>query len=162
LEGYASQHQQRPVPRSGAIFQKEWLGHQYEDIGDAYRLIDRQEVVRYEECWTLIIIDPAQSRKPTADPCAIGVFTVTPHHRLLVRHVLSDRIGLENIVPTLNRMCYTFRPMVVGIESDGFQVGVVHEARTIVPIQTAQGIRTVRSTRTSRPSRNYLPKARAR
>jgi phage terminase large subunit-like protein len=129
--GYAAQHQQAPKAKEGNLIKYHWF-RRYSDSGDAYRLDDRQEIHLHRDCWTFCIIDPAKSKKKTADRCAIGTFSVTPNGRIIIRDVVAERLGHENIVPRLNEVCAIYRPQWVGIEADGFQVFVVTEARSTV------------------------------
>jgi predicted phage terminase large subunit-like protein len=126
--GYSAQHQQSPTPAEGALFKRQWF-RRFLDIGDAYRLPERQVVVRHDECWTFAVMDPAKSKRKTADYTAIAVLSVTPQRHLIVRHMVRERLGPEEIVPRLNQVCSIYRPRWAGVESDGFQVFIAKETR---------------------------------
>jgi len=125
--GYAAQHQQRPTPQDGDLIKRAWFRY-YAEIGDAYRLEDSQELIPVGQCWTFCVVDPAASTNPGADYTAIGTFSVAPGGQLLVRDMVRERLGLENVVPRLNEVCRRYRPVWVAIEKDGIGQGVIQEA----------------------------------
>jgi len=135
--GYAAQHQQNPRPREGGLVKEAWI-RRYVELGDAYRL-DNGEVFHHELCWSFVAIDPAFSKKQTADHIAMGVFTVLPQGWLLVRHMLRDRLAPQEWLPVLNRLCQQFRPAWCAIEAVQNQDLFVSSARDVAPVPGQMG-----------------------
>jgi predicted phage terminase large subunit-like protein len=80
------------------------------------------------ECWKFCTVDPACTEKETSDFTAIATFAVTPQRDLLVLDVVRKRLAMDRIVPELADVCGRWQPLWAGIESTGFQVGIVKTA----------------------------------
>jgi hypothetical protein len=129
---YSGLHNQAPTPREGNLIHRAWF-RRYIEAVDAYKLCDRADVILKSDCWTFCIIDPAKSKKRKADFTSIGTYSVMPNYKIIVRDMVNERLGHEEIVPRLDEVCAKYQPLWVGIEADGFQVFVCEEARRTQP-----------------------------
>ncbi len=136
--GYLAQHQQRPVPREGAIFKTAWFEkRRFVDQGDAYRLAGGPPVLK-RDCWRFVVLDPAGGESSSADFTAAGVFAVTPGCDLLLEYMLRERVPLEAIVPRLKAVCDQWRPSFAALETGFFQGKLAQQARKLagmVPVK---------------------------
>jgi hypothetical protein len=93
--------------------------------GDVYHLLETGgKFYLARDCAIIVTVDPAASEKKTADPTGIGVFAATPDGHLLILDMIRERLSIEGIVPRLAKVCRQWNPQWVGMEADGFQVGV--------------------------------------
>jgi predicted phage terminase large subunit-like protein len=123
---WSSQYQQRPAPAGGGLFKREWF-RTYSDIGRAYRLGD--STVEKARCRRFSTVDLAVSTRTTADYTVIATWAVTPKNDLLLIDLDRRRLEAPDIVPALRAAFDRHRPMFIGIERTGFQLGIVQEAR---------------------------------
>jgi predicted phage terminase large subunit-like protein len=128
---WAAEYQGIPSEAEGAHFKREWFKRRFHTsaAGDVYHLLDsggRFYLAR--DCAIIVTVDPAASEKKTADRTGIGVFAATPDGNLLILDMIRERLGIEGIVPRLAQVCHQWNPLWVGMEADGFQVGVAREA----------------------------------
>jgi predicted phage terminase large subunit-like protein len=131
-QGYAAQHQQRPYPKGGALFKREWWTNRcrYElQNGEAILRQGKPGVLILNDCSVFVIVDGAASSKSTADHTAICVFAVDGDNDLYVLWVVRGRYEVEEIIPVVQDVCAAWRPDWVGIEASGFQVWFVKAAR---------------------------------
>lgn len=129
---FAGNYQGTPVVAGGNHFKEHWFKRRWQDAGNCFRVEQPSgdwDSYAKSDCTVFATCDPASSAKATADNCAILVWAVTPHNDLLLLDMRSERLGLEKIVPKLLEVSGTWRPTWIGLEADGFQVGVVNEAR---------------------------------
>jgi predicted phage terminase large subunit-like protein len=124
--GYAAQHQQRPVPREGAVYKAAWFKPRYTDMGDGWHVRDR--VHPYSSCIVFSIMDPAGGVSTSADHTAIGSFAVTDICDLLILDMVAERIPLEQIVRRLAEVCGRWKPTFIGIEKGFLQNAIIREA----------------------------------
>jgi predicted phage terminase large subunit-like protein len=127
--GVAGQMQQRPAPKGGALFKRGWFRRYELANGDAIVRQGKPGVVPLAGCSVFVIVDGAASSKSTADHTVIAAFAVTPDGDLVVLHVDRERLEVEQIIPRVQDVCLAWRPDWVGIESNGFQIWFVKEAR---------------------------------
>jgi predicted phage terminase large subunit-like protein len=128
----------------GGRFRKEWFrsytlgtdrgGH------PVYRLAGVAEGVPVVSCWNFVIVDPAASEKETADHTAIAAFGVTPNRDLLVLDVVRQRLAIDAIVPAIAGVCRRWKPHWAGIESTGFQIGILNAAQKHPDIPVVKGL----------------------
>jgi predicted phage terminase large subunit-like protein len=131
---WAAEYQGIPSEAEGAHFKRAWFTHRFHTsaAGDVYYLWPngkpngRFHLAR--DCAIIVTVDPAASEKKTADRTGIGVFAVTPTGEILILDMIRERLGIEGIVPRLAGVCRQWQPIWVGMEADGFQVGVAREA----------------------------------
>lgn len=116
----AGQYQQRPRPKGGGEFKREWLMH-----------------------WTMpphggnryIIVDPAGERKKTntgqkRDNTAMVVVEASADQNLYVIDAYRDRLNLVERTRILFEWHRKYRPVGVGYEADGFQSDIPHIQNT--------------------------------
>lgn len=115
-QGAAGQLQQRPAPKGGAIFKKDWWQGKNRYKADDNRL-SNQVVARW------ISLDTALKDGQENDYTSGSVLELTPDYRLLVRTVKRDKLQFPNLLG-----------WVVGLASawnrDGKLRGVVIEDKT--------------------------------
>jgi len=130
--GVAGQMQQRPSPRGGALFKRDWWQGRcrYElQNGDALVRQGKPGVRVLNDCTTIVVVDGAASSKDTADHTSICVFAIDNDGDLYVLWVVRARLEVEGILPAVDDVCAAWRPEWVGIEASGFQVWFVKNAR---------------------------------
>jgi hypothetical protein len=124
--GTAGQLQQRPFPKSGHLFKSEWWLNRcrFELTGarDAIVRLGVPGLVPLDSCMIFVIVDGAASSKETSDHTAMGVYAIDNESNLYLLWMLRLRLEVEDIVPTLDKLCAAWRPDWVGIEANGFQV----------------------------------------
>jgi predicted phage terminase large subunit-like protein len=135
---FEAMYQGRPVAEGGNQFKEHWLtplpAWELVRLGehDHYRVSRRDgsvELYAVHQCPRFSIIDPAASEKQAADFTAIGTFATTPKNELLVVGMVRERLGVERIVPRALQVCREHGCSWVGVESSGFQVSIVNNAR---------------------------------
>lgn len=118
----------------GGRFRKEWF-RRYTVDGRYYHLQGRNSPFLIDQCHRFLICDPATTAEETtrkgqdADYTAIGVFATTPARDLLVLDMTRKRLGLDEIVPEIARVCERWQPNYIGIESVGFQAALTLQAK---------------------------------
>jgi hypothetical protein len=131
--GYAAQHQQRPAPKGGALFKRDWWKNRARfELRDGEAIIRQGKpgVLPLNRCPVFAIVDGAATSKDTSDYTAIAVFAVdTDSGDLFVLWMIRQRLELEEIVPVLDDVCSAWKPDWVGVEACGFQGWLVKEAR---------------------------------
>jgi predicted phage terminase large subunit-like protein len=130
--GVAGQMQQRPSPRGGALFKRDWWNGRCRyrlENGDAIIRQAKPGVLVMSDCNFIVIVDGAASSKSTADHTAICVFAIDNDGDLYVMWVVRTRLEVEDILPVVDEVCAAWRPDWVGIEASGFQVWFTKNAR---------------------------------
>lgn len=128
--GYSAQHQQRPVPREGALFKLAWFDKRYEIVGDWYEIPGQHPLLR-KDCWHFGMCDPAGGESTSADYTAIGIFAVTPKCDMILRLMIRERIPLEEIPRRLVEVSEEWKLKFLGIESDFLQHKIAKQARLL-------------------------------
>ena len=114
---------------AGGRFRPEWWGR-YTDLGDAILIGGEEGVIPKAQISKAVIIDPAASKNKTSKYTAIGVFGDIGFDRMVVLDVVREQLAVEQIVPRVELVCKRNHPIDwVGFEANGFQVGLVNEAR---------------------------------
>lgn len=137
--GWPALYQGIPSEAEGAVFKRLWFEARFQNRSDHY-VFPSGAFVFAADCERFAIVDPAASEKQTADFTSIGVYAAPPSGDLILLEMVRERFGLEGIVPALARTCRQWRPSWVGVEANGFQVGVQHEAEkhddipTVMPL----------------------------
>jgi predicted phage terminase large subunit-like protein len=114
---------------AGGQFRPEWWKF-YQDFGDAIRLSPTDRLLAKGQLPTIVVVDPANSKRKTSKYTAIGVFADLGMDRLAVLEVVRERLSVNEIVPRVEQVCRRHHPVdFVAFEADGFQQGLAHEAR---------------------------------
>lgn len=93
-------------------------------------------LVRSSACPRFVTVDLAVSTKTSADYTVAGVWALTPDGALLLLHLERQRLEGPDQVPMLRRIHERWHPGVIAIESSGYQLTLIQEARrTGLPIQ---------------------------
>ena len=127
---YAAQHQQRPVPREGALFKRQWW-IRYHWMTDHYVVSGTGAQVFPHRCKRLAVMDPAGGTSEGADNTAIAIWDITSDRKALLRHAFKDRIPVELIPRKLKELCDTFRPLYALVEGAFLQSHIVKECRKL-------------------------------
>lgn len=113
-------------------FSREWFPR-FTDIGDALitgtRHVVNDNIVLYKHLRTMLIIDPANRPGKNSKNTSFLIGSIDNKSRFYIRHVLKRQIPLEEIIPQAYQLACFWRPLYVGIEANGFQIGLVNEAR---------------------------------
>ena len=137
--GYSGQCQQRPSPLGGGMFKRSWFKY-WTQITPT--LIE-YEGVRVEPMGLLkfIVVDLAASTRTTADYTVISVWAFTQDNprKLLLMDMHRERMEGPDIVPQIKKMQARWQCAFVGIESTGFQLSLVQQAkREGLPVREIQ------------------------
>jgi len=130
---------------AGGRFRREWF-RRYREDGGKYYLQGKIQGTPLVNTWRYTIVDPATTAEETtrkgsdADYTAIGTFAVTADRDLLVIDMVRRRLGLDEIVPELARVCERWKPQYAGIESIGFQAAIAMQARKHSSIPAVRAI----------------------
>jgi len=136
--------QQEPEDEEGSYFQpSKWP--LYGDVGYAYT-IERGDggsrIVPYEAVLRFVVTDWGMSQKKKANFTCVGMWGLLPDGRLLLLHVRSERIKLENVVAFLAEECRTWRPSFGLAEAEGFQASLLLECRRYTEIPELRPMKT--------------------
>ncbi len=110
-------------------FQRGWF-RTYRDMGDAYRLVEPNEVVHKAGCSRVVVVDPANRKTKASKYTSILVAADLGKQRLAVLEVIREQLAIGQIISTLDGVCARWAPSWVGIEANGFQLALVEEARS--------------------------------
>ena len=124
---YEALYQQNPTPREGGYFKQKWFKH-YTMSGDRYLVLDGKLVDR-EACLMFGTADLAASQKTSADYTVIAIWADDRHGNLILVHLVRDRFEGPDIVPQLEKAQRDWRLAYIGVETVGYQLVTVQEAR---------------------------------
>ena len=116
---------------SGNVFHPgDWP--RWTDAGDAFILQaktgTRTRHVRKADVAIFCTVDPATSSKTTADYTAILTLGILPGGGLLVLDAFRERIEAGTVVDAIGRVCRTWRPGFIALETIGFSKLLYDEA----------------------------------
>lgn len=141
--GYAAQHQQRPVPKEGAIFKKDWLRYYAcPKGGSGTRLTDGDKpesgpTVIWQECRRFGTVDLAASTKTSADYTVIACWADDKKGNLYLLDLHRSRMEGPDIVPKMKELREKHKLDWLAVESTGFQLALIQEAeRKGLPIRS--------------------------
>lgn len=137
--GYAAQHQQKPVPREGALFKAEWLDRNVFHVEKNRYVVRGQHYPNYD-CIHFACCDPAGGDTRHADYTACGIFAVTPKNDLLLVHVSRVRFPVEKIVPHLAQVCEGWDVAFLCVEDSFLQKQLI-----VKPAREKAGLPPVRA-----------------
>jgi predicted phage terminase large subunit-like protein len=130
-DGYAGQHQQRPVPAEGSKFKRAWFRY-YHLEGDCFRLAAEDQeprAVPTRLCRYFLTVDLATSTKTTADYTVVAVWGDDRQGNLLLVDLLRERLEAPDILPQIHRLRQRWQAEFVAIERAGFQLSFIQTAR---------------------------------
>lgn len=113
------------VVPGGTVFREEWL-HYYEATGDAYIL--GPNITEKADCWRFVSVDPAASKKTSADFTVIGVWDVTPETDQILVHMERGRYSGPEVNRKLRDVYDEFKPGYFGVEKNGLGLPLVQYA----------------------------------
>jgi len=124
---WSSLYQQSPQPEGGGLFKRDWFkycrisGSEINIEGKSY---DADKLVNFT------VADLATSTKETADFTVVATFCILPDGLgLVLRHLDRERVEGPDIPVILLKHQKRYRSCWVGIESGGFQLSIVQQAR---------------------------------
>jgi hypothetical protein len=114
----------------------EYYMERFSIIRDARNADFKEEYIKFggptqdEQLFTTLYCDPAISEKPTADHCTFSVVAMSTKARIYVRKS-TGQIGMSprDVVNQMFRLYAEYRPDRVGIESNAYQMALVHLMR---------------------------------
>jgi len=124
--GTAGQLQQEPVPRTGAIFKKEWMRRYSRQ--DAKTLVIRDKPILLEHVLRFMTVDPAASQREEADFTAIGVWGVHGQDLILL-DLLRARLEGPDQVKAMQRLTEQWHARVIYVEPVAYQLTLLQHAR---------------------------------
>lgn len=125
-------YQGRPAPEEGTLFSRKDFRYwtpvvdegvpkpNWYNLGGA-RLVDSDEELRF------CTADLAQTEKTSSDWTVIGCWVLTGKNELILSRVYRDRV--EDPTPLLHQANREFHPAFIGIESAGFGLTIIQQAR---------------------------------
>jgi predicted phage terminase large subunit-like protein len=131
--GYAALYDQRPVPASGNIYDKN--NARYFTINwetETYLLETPRGIktVPMAECWKFCTVDPAISEKETADFFVMAAYAVTPWRDLLLLEIVRDHFPLPKQEEQMVLFQQKHEFQFWAVESVAFQLGLIQLALT--------------------------------
>jgi predicted phage terminase large subunit-like protein len=111
-ETWLSLYQCRPAEAQGNVFKRSWL--QY------YDTINKSDFNIY------IVVDPATSKRVSADYTAMWVVGFGPDNNIYVLDCIRDRLTLAERADALFKLWETWRPNRVGYEQYGLQSDIAY------------------------------------
>ena len=127
---YAAQHQQRPVPREGALFKRHWWVR-YHWMHDHYVVAKTGAQIFPQRCKRIVVMDPAGGTSEGADCTAIAVWDITADRKAVLRHAFKERIAVEHIPRKLKEICDVFKPLYGLVEGAFLQSSIVRACRQL-------------------------------
>jgi predicted phage terminase large subunit-like protein len=144
---YWGQYQQRPVPKGGALFKRDWFRY-WEDGGECYILQhpDGREVrVMKKDCFTFGVLDPADSDDDrSAEACysVCQIWARTPHQDLLLIDQYRRKVNIPTLGEDVTRFVSLRQPAFVCVEKNGVGRHAIKDLRvrgiTIKPIEASR------------------------
>lgn len=129
---WAALYQQRPSPAEGGVFKRHWIRY-YTWVGDRIRyrcpMTGDLREVRLEALRRFCTVDLAASLKESADWTVVATWGQAPDGTLLLLGVARDRVEGPAIVPLIQGQLDRWGAPAAWIESQGFQLHVVQQAR---------------------------------
>ena len=110
---FSSQYMLTPVNIDDAIFKDEWLNTYTEDD------------LRGKKLNTFLTIDPAISKKETADYTAMAVVSVDSEGNMYVREIVQQRYTPQELLDQAFALSDKYDLMKVGIEAVAFQKSLI-------------------------------------
>ena len=108
--GYAGQYQQSPSPEGGGRFRRDWLEY--------YEKADKSLLNCY------MMIDPANSKKESADYTVIIVIGLGQDDNIYILDILRDKLNPREREDAVFAMHRKYKPMDVVYEKYGMQVDI--------------------------------------
>lgn len=131
---YAGQYQERPAPKGGSLFRREWFRY-YGRRGNYYVLnpnLDDERVLDAKLQFKLVFLtaDTASTEKNYSDYTAICAWALTRTYDLLLLDVLRAKMIIPKLKPAILTMVNLWNPRFVGIEEKNSGQGLVQDLRT--------------------------------
>lgn len=122
-QAWSALYQQRPAPEGGGFFKREnfryWRPQAAEQKTYVLEDDDGSLLVPQSECWRFVTMDLASSTRNYADYTVAAVWDVAPYlepTRLILVHVIRERIEGAGHVDLGERLWRQYRPSFVGVE----------------------------------------------
>ncbi len=130
--GYAGQYQQRPVPKGGGKFKREWFRYYRQDESLEYYILisgeGREKHVRVDECDRFAVIDPAGTDKEQNEKACytvIQVWDITPDDGMVLVHEWREQRETPDVEDEAVSICRRYQVNFLGVEIDGIGLGVI-------------------------------------
>ena len=124
---WSALYQQSPQPEGGGLFKRDWFKYcrvSGSDINVEGKSYDADKLINFT------VADLATSTKETADFTVVATFTILPDNGgLVLRHLERDRVEGPDIPVILRKHQDRYNSCWVGIESGGFQLSIVQQAK---------------------------------
>lgn len=128
---FDAQYQGKPTGLSGNIFKdfSHYKRHVTASGECYYELFNgaQSEMVAETDCVRFLTADTALTDKQTSDWTVIGVWDLDPHRRLILRHVIRDRITGDMLDDRLREEFARWEARVLGIEQASVSYKLVQD-----------------------------------
>lgn len=137
---FAQEFEAEFIVQGGTVFQPEWERYYrilsddpscYDELATLMLTYaeDKMEAVPLKACPRFITADLATSTKTRADFTVLGAWAVTPGRRACLMWIDRRRMEGPDLVPAMLKMQEQWKTSWIGIESSGFQLSIVQQAR---------------------------------
>ncbi|MFA6572446.1 MAG: phage terminase large subunit [Bacteroidota bacterium] len=131
---FSAMYQQRPVPRGDGIFKRKYFRYFRQDeefyyTSNSIGTVQHEKVIKRSDCTIYSIIDLACSTKETADYTVILTCAVSPDNNVFIIDVIRERFSGADHLNQINKVNERFHPVMIGIESNQFQITIIQNAR---------------------------------
>lgn len=127
---WSAEYQQRPVPLTGGLFERDWLRWWRQREDDVELLgADMEVTAKFPTsyCWRMCTVDLACSTSTDADYFVCATWMVTPASDLLLTALDRRRIPGPDQAPAIERAWREHMPQVIVVESTAYQQSLVQE-----------------------------------
>jgi len=125
--GTSGQLQQRPTPAEGGIFKKAWIRYYKPSYFENAVFLDNK-IIYPSDGVKFATVDLAVSTKESADYTVMAIWSCVDG-KLMLLDLFRARMEGPDIIPTLKKFTNKYDLSFVGIESTGFQLSIVQQAR---------------------------------
>jgi predicted phage terminase large subunit-like protein len=125
---FDAEYQQLPATAGAAIFRKFNYYKLTDGMYEIFKSDGESEFVQEKSCYRFAIMDLATSTKESADYTVYGVFDVTPSRKLLLRHIIRERVPSDKHISFLYENTNIWKPQWVGIEDYTYGTALIQNA----------------------------------
>jgi predicted phage terminase large subunit-like protein len=131
---FAAMYQQRPVPREGAVFNKDWFRYfTFSPDGQTAILyqpdMPTPKAVPINKCRRLLFVDTAGKTKSTNDYTAALATLYTPDKEILIFDGMNERLELPDQIKHLTDMYYKCHPSTIFVEDVSYGTALIQTVK---------------------------------
>jgi predicted phage terminase large subunit-like protein len=129
---FSALYQGRPAPAEGNLFKRDdlryWRPIVSNDSNTLYNL-GGGRIINPVECTRLTMVDLATTIKTTSDYTVVGTFDIDPNGLMVCVDLDRRRLDGPDLLPLLKAKYQQWQPALMGVESAGFQIAIIQQAR---------------------------------